>query len=163
MTELTAEALRQSLHYSIVTGVFTRIASRRGFDKGTTAGSVTNDGRVAIRTGGKSYLAHRLAWLWVTGDWPKGVIDHENTNPLQNQWINLRDVTQSVNLQNQRKARRDNSCGFLGVHKSPCSKSFIANIRVLGRLQYLGSFATPEAAHAAYISAKRVMHPGCTI
>jgi hypothetical protein len=97
----------------------------------------------------------------MTGRWPNGVVDHINGDTSDNQWSNLRDVTHSVNCQNQRRAKRSNASGLLGV-------SFFdgkprASISVDGRPIHLGTFDTPEAAHQAYVEAKRKLHAGCTI
>lgn len=66
-------------------------------------------------------------------------------------------------MQNQRKARVDNVIGLLGVTHHPKNNKFQARITLDKRTQSLGYFKTPEAAHAAYVEAKRRLHEGCTI
>lgn len=63
---------------------------------------------------GKNYLAHRVAWAWMTGEWPENMIDHEDQDSLNNRWNNLRDVDNSVNQRNTTR-RKDNSSGVTGV------------------------------------------------
>ena len=120
-------------------------------------------GRLHIAFRGKRYLAHRLAWLFVYGKWPEGVIDHLNGNSLDNRISNLRDVSNTVNSQNQRKSRSDNQAGFLGVSWHSRTRKFLAQIQINGVKTHLGLFTTPEEAHAAYLAAKRKYHEGCTI
>ena len=73
----------------------------------------------------------------------------------------LREANKSENGQNQVRARSDNKTGFLGVY--PYGSSWRACIRLNGKTIYLGTFDTPEIAHAAYIEEKRRIHPACTI
>jgi hypothetical protein len=73
----------------------------------------------------------------------------------------MRDLTTSGNQQNQRRASQDSQSGFLGA--SPHRGKFQAQITVNGKNRYLGMFETPEAAHAAYVAAKRNLHSTCTI
>lgn len=74
---------------------------------------------------------------------------------------NLRDVTNSVNRQNLRRAKANSTTGVLGVFRS--GRKFIAKLRLEGREQYLGTFETSELAYAAYVAAKRELHPGSTL
>lgn len=109
-------------------------------------------------------MAHRLVWLHLYGEWPEHGIDHINGRRSDNTAANLRSVPQSENVQNQRKARRDNkSTGLLGVSRPSGRSKYRAQIMAQGRNRYLGYFDTPEEAHAAYLAAKRQLHPGCTI
>lgn len=160
--ELTAERLRELLHYDPDTGVFTwRVRTNSRAAAGAVAGAMTGRGYLRIGINRKEYMSHRLAWLYVHGSWPEGDIDHRDGNPLNNRIGNLRDVTNVVNLQNQRRARAGNKCGLLGV--SPSQGKWMAQIRAEGRNRYLGRFDTPALAHAAYLRAKRELHPGCTL
>lgn len=160
--ELTAERLRELLHYEPETGIFTWLVSNGKRAKvGAIAGTTTSDGYVAIGIGRAQYQAHRLAWLYMTGEWPPHMIDHENTIRTANWWKNLRLATNAQNMQNLRKALPNNKCGMLGV--SQRNTTFSAQIKVGGKKHYLGSFDTPELAHAAYLEAKARMHPYQTL
>ena len=159
--ELTAERLREVLNYNPETGVFTwRTTTNRKIRIGDIAGTDSH-GYVAIRIDGRRYLAHRLAWLWMNGEWPASIIDHEDTNPSNNRWENLRLATHRINMQNRRRATFNSSTGLLGVAKN--RSSFQAQIGANGETHYLGCYATAEEAHAVYVAAKRRLHEGCTL
>lgn len=158
---LTAERLRELLHYDPLTGLFIRIV-RRGKEKiGSTAGRIDSFGHRQIGIDGRRYLAHRLAWLYMTGVWPIDQIDHINGVPDGNQWSNLRQATGSQNQQNLRKAKGNSKSGLLGVCAS--RGKWMASITCGGKQKHLGYFETPQMAHEAYIAAKFKMHPFQTI
>jgi hypothetical protein len=164
---LTAERLRELLHYDPETGVFTwRVTSGKA-NNGAPAGWIgSSDGVrqvVLIGISHRNYKAHRLAWLHTYGAWPVGVIDHINGDPLDNRISNLRDTSQQVNSQNQRRARSDSKSGLLGAYWDERDRCWKSHIKADGRLKWLGRFDTPEEAHAAYLAAKRKLHEGCTI
>jgi hypothetical protein len=98
-----------------------------------------------------------LAWFYVTGKWPKNSIDHRDGDRANNRFKNLRDLTQSGNLQNRKVANANNACGLLGVHKN--GRRWRAKIKIDYRDVHLGYFDTPKQAHAAYLKAKRELHP----
>lgn len=113
---------------------------------------------------GVQIQVHRVVWLHQQGDWPSGVIDHIDGDPLNNRIENLRDVPQAVNSQNQRRARVDNrSTGVLGAYLRKDTGRYTSRIKVKGRYLSLGQFDTLEEAHEAYIAAKRKHHEGCTL
>jgi hypothetical protein len=157
---LTAEELRSWLAYNPLTGNFhwKRKPNRRiqiGQRAGTPWGGPGS--RVQIRLLGKIYRAHRLAWLFVNGEWPDGEIDHIDGDPSNNRIYNLRDVSPQMNRQNQRRPHKGNRSGFLGVSKR--GRKYRARI---GQ-RFLGWYETPEEAHQAYVAAKRIYHGGCSI
>lgn len=164
MNELTADYVRKLLNYDKDTGIFTWNVRPRGnrVHKDNTAGCISNQrNMVLIGIEGKIYLAHRLAWLWVHGEWPKNHIDHIDGNPNNNSIANLRDVSRSVNQQNRKGPAKHNKSGLMGAYKR--YGHWKADIRVNGKTIYLGAFETKEEAHEAFIQAKRKLHPGCTI
>lgn len=161
-TELTAERLRELLNYDPETGVFTwRVRTSNSVKVGQQAGSDMS-GYLSIRLLGGRHKAHRLALLYMYGAPPEGVVDHINGVTRDNRIENLRVVTKSGNAANQRRARADNTCGFLGVHKAR-GAGWKSQIMVNGRTKHLGTFPTPETAHGAYLLAKRELHSTCTI
>jgi hypothetical protein len=164
MAELTAERLREVLHYDAVTGllVWIKVLSRR-VSAGSVAGSVSKNGYRSIMIDKKNYAAHRLAWLYVNGAWPKYTIDHIDGNPRNNKLSNLRDVTNTVNNQNKRKPTSRNSSGFLGVSYREPHKQYRATIRYSGKTVHLGGASTAEAAYQMYLKAKRIFHEGNTL
>ena len=108
------------------------------------------------------YKCHRLAWFYMTGAWPVGQIDHKNGARADNRFDNLRDVAKQQNTENQRKAQRSNkSTEMLGTFRN--GSGFAARISHQNAKIYLGTFSTIEEASAAYVTAKRLLHKGCTI
>lgn len=106
--------------------------------------------RQVIHLGGKQYLASRLAWFYMTGQWPKGLIDHRNRNPHDNSWDNLRESTSSENNANK-PLPLSNTSGFKGVcRRKNRNKSYQAVIKLESRQKSLGYYYTPEEAAAAY-------------
>lgn len=159
---LTQSRLRELLKYEPETGDFIRLVTTSSNAKvGMVAGSAKKDGYIKIKIDGKIYSAHRLAWLYMIGEWPEHHVDHVNGDTYDNRWGNLRNVDRHTNLQNQRKAHRNNKSGLLGVsvHRS----AYQADIWVNGKKRYLGIHETPEAAHAAYIAAKQEAHEGASL
>jgi hypothetical protein len=107
-------------------------------------------GYILIRLDGMLHRAHRLAWFYVTGEWPPLGIDHSNLDRADNRWHNLRLATQSQNCANVR-TRRNSASGLKGVVKH--ADKWRAMIRNKGRMHHLGLFPTKEEAHAAYVAA----------
>lgn len=161
--QLTASRLRGFLQYDPDTGAFTWMRNVSiGKKAGDAAGGMTAERYIAISFENRTYKAHRLAWLYMTGDWPVGDIDHINGVRSDNRWRNLRDVPRSINVQNQRRAQVHNRAGLLGVQKRSPGR-YRARIIKGGCAHDLGTFDTPEKAHAAYLAAKRRLHEGCMI
>jgi hypothetical protein len=160
---LTAHRLRELLSYNQETGVFTWRVSRGGVSAGAQANSKDHRGYMRVRIAGVDYATHRLAWLYVTGSWPDHEIDHINKIKTDNRFANLRDVTATINMQNQIAAMTHGKSGFLGVTWHKNGQRWQAQIKVSGKNIHLGLFSTAEDAHGAYLSAKRALHEGCTI
>ena len=153
--------LRRILRYDPDTGAFYRLVpSRNGcYKPGSRADYRTsyNYGKYfvhVVRVKGKKYKAHRLAWFYMTGEWPKYLIDHIDNEGTNNAWRNLREATHITNAHNS-KRHRDNSTGYKGVERHGKYK-FAARIRVNGRNTLLGVYKSALEAHEAYcIAAKR--------
>lgn len=161
---VTQARLKELMAYDPQTGLFTRTVSCGvRAPAGSIAGSLSDGGYIIISVDYVKYRAHRLAWLYVTGEWPEHEIDHENTVRHDNRWDNLRDATPTMNRQNMRRARSDSKTGLLGASWSKREQKFVARIKVNGVYRGLGQHDTAEAAHAAYVTAKRALHAGCTI
>jgi hypothetical protein len=149
------------LSYDPETGEFRWKVDRRRGLKGSLAGTTNSDGYIQIMIDYKRYRAHRLAWLFTTGEWPSHDVDHIDGNAANNRIANLRIATRAENNQNLKKARSSNKLGLLGVvaHQG----RFMASIKVNGKSRCLGYFDDPQSAHAAYLAAKREIHPFNTI
>jgi hypothetical protein len=123
---------------------------------GELAGGLAQ-GYVLISIDGVRYKAHRLAWLYVTGEWPPHEIDHINGKRGDNRFDNLRPATHAKNLRNQ-KRRTDNSSGFKGVYWNTAARKWCSQIRVSGKNHCLGYFDSKEVAYAANCKAAAHMH-----
>ena len=157
--DLTAERLRELLHYDPETGVFTvKVATSSRSRVGGQPGNLHPYGYLKIGLDGKLHAAHRLAWLYMTDEWPTHEIDHINRVKDDNRWANLRDVPSAINQQNKVRASKS---GLAGV--SPDGHRWRSQITTGGVTKWLGRFDTPEEAHAVYVEAKRKLHEGCTI
>lgn len=106
--------LKEILKYDLDTGIFTWVSSMGTASKGDVAGSKTADGYKTIKIGGKTYRAHRLAFLYMLGFLPRKTIDHINGNRSDNRFSNLREAGQSANLRNSKISSRNKS-GIAGV------------------------------------------------
>jgi len=126
---ITQNRLRELVKYDPKTGVFTRVLAVPGKRAGSTCGCRHFEGYTAIKLDGKSYMAHRLAFLYVTGE----------------------------NQQNK-TVRKDNKSGFAGVTWDAQASCWRARISVQGRQYFLGHFDVSEVAAAAYRDAKAAKH-----
>lgn len=156
--DLTVEYLKSVLRYSKTTGRFTHLTSPNGFVKvGQVAGSVHKHGYICIQLRNRIYRAHRLAWFYVTGQWPVEV-DHKNNVRSDNRWRNLREAGgRRGNMENKKVAHKNNKSALLGV-SIPKRGRPVARIQHNGVQHTLGYFDTPELAHEAYLKAKRKLH-----
>ena len=163
--ELTPEIVRALLDYDRGTGEFRwKFSVGQRAKSGGAAGCLGPNGYVHINVIGHACYAHRLAWLYVYGEWPSEQVDHINGKRNDNRIANLRDVSHVGNCQNKRAALPSNkSSGLLGVSWSSAMKKYGAQIVCNGVTHKLGYFDDKHDAHAAYVDAKRKMHSTCTI
>lgn len=153
--ELTAEQLREILHYDPETGIFTwKVRTSRRVKVGDVAGCTGGNGYLRIRVCSRKYQAHRLAWLYVNGTWPKDQLDHINRNRSDNRISNLRDVTNKQNHQNRSKSS-NNTSGHPGVSWHKRYSKWQARIRHNYKLIHLGYFDTKEEALSARKAAEK--------
>ena len=161
---LTAEDVRKFLNYDPDTGVFTRkITTSYRAMAGDICCAKNEQGYATISIRSSIYRAHRLAWLYVTGNWPRNEIDHINGDRSDNRWVNLRDIPGCINVQNKRKAQSNSKTGLLGASWNAKDQKFASRIKANGKYLSLGYHDTAESAHAAYLNAKRRLHIGCTL
>lgn len=135
------------LRYDPDAGIFVWLRDGRRFKEGEVAG-YTCDANPYIRIGlgYRSYLAHVLAWFYVTQQWPSDEIDHRDRNPSNNKWVNLREASHQQNLGNNSLNVR-NSTSYKGVSLAiKGSRLFRAKISN----KDLGMFLTAEEAAEAY-------------
>lgn len=168
---ISQQDLQERLAYDASTGVFTWRSESRCWGgrrvhvtPGQRAGTQRPNGYRLINIDGIPMLEHRLAWMYVYGEWPAGDIDHINGDRSDNRISNLRDVTRQVNLQNMRRPMANKKHGsLLGSAWHASTGKWRALIKSKGRQVSLGYFDTEQAAHDAYLAAKRRLHEGCTI
>ena len=156
-SSVTHEKILYLLEYDPRTGIFIwkNPNAYQKSKKGCVAGRIDSGGYRQIAINKLRYGAHRLAWLYVHGRWPEGLIDHINLNKDDNRIENLRECSLSQNCCNRRK-RSDNTTGFKGIF--PENGKFRSEIVSCGERINLGSFETPEEAHAAYVAASLKYH-----
>lgn len=155
---IIAARARHLFHLDHETGVLTWQAPA-GYRKrlvGTRAGGMHPAGYRQIKFDRHVYLEHRVVWLIVHGHWPKMDLDHIDGDRANNRPANLREVTVSQNAQNRRRPHRANP--YIGTSLCEGGNSWEARIKLNGKSTYLGRFPTAEAAHAAYVAAKRELH-----
>lgn len=148
--ELTQELLKEYVHYDPITGIFIlkkkwQLKTTRGVKEvGTTLGYPDGKGHIHFSVLGKKYKAHRLAWLYIYGEWPSDQVDHINGVKFDNRIGNLRVVNNSQNQSNRRAIR--SSSGYKGVFFTRKTGKWIAQFNKV----HLGTFSTPEEAARAY-------------
>lgn len=160
MTEanLTLDRLKEVLSYDPETGVFKWLKPTSNRVRvGSEAGNDNGVGYLRISVDGRTYYAHRLAWMYLHGALPDQEIDHTDGNPKNNAASNLRHAAHAENSQNQ-KLRSTNTSGRHGVSWSKPHGKWAAYIMKDGRKRHLGLFEGLDAAGSAYLRAKSVMH-----
>lgn len=147
---ITQSELHRLLSYDPDTGVFVwRVSASYRVMPGQQAGTISHKGYIKIQCRTKMYLAHRLAWLYMTGEWPPAQIDHINRQKGDNRFANLRAVSASQNVRNT-GIRSDNTSGYKGVSFWAHQGKWASQLRVADKNHLLGMFETPEAAHNRY-------------
>lgn len=163
-SDITADYVRSILEYSPVTGLFAwryRCDVGRPWNAryvGALAGCKSKNGYLLISIKRTHYYAHRLAWLYMTGEWPPQQIDHIDGVRENNKWDNLRSATSSENACNKPKMPK-NSSGYKGVGFHKSTGKWRAYICAPGhRHLHLGMFLTAETAYNAYCEAAKTLH-----
>jgi HNH endonuclease/AP2 domain len=162
--KITQEYLKSILDYNARTGLF---KWKRRHDcsshwngrwSGKNAGWLdAKKGYLEIGINNKKYYAHRLAWLYITGEWPKEV-DHKNGVKSNNRFSNLRPSSHIDNQRNKGLTKR-NSSGYKGVFFCNQKKKYVARIIIDNKRSiHLGSFTNPKVAHLAYCQAAKKYH-----
>jgi len=150
MTEF--ELAKWLFDYDPETGIITRrvSVSSRAL-RGQTITTKNTQGYLVTRFNGKLVYAHRLAYLWMTGEWPPKIMDHKNRNRQDNRWDNLRAVTYSENLHNKGE--------YSGVWWAGRDKVWVASIQIDGKKLYLGCSKDRAEAEAIYANKKQTLWP----
>lgn len=155
---LTQSKLKEVLNYDPDTGIFNwKIKTCKKVCVGKIAGYISPNGYIHIRINNQNYLGHRLAWLYVYGEFPKNDIDHINNNTADNKIINLRLATKSENAWN-RKLQIDNTSGVKGVYWHANKNKWMARIMVNNKQIYLGSFEDLKVAEKVILESRNKYH-----
>ena len=152
---ITQNRLNEVLFYNFETGNFHwKITPKNHIKVGQIAGKIEK-GYVRIKIDGKLYRAHRLAWLYVYGEFPDEQIDHINGIRGDNRIENLRKCNNAQNQQNK-IIKNNNKCNATGVDFM--KGLFRARISVNKKSILLGLFKDVEKAKSAYLEAKQKHH-----
>ena len=153
---MSQDELKKLLEYNKDTGVFKWLVYRsRNAKPGYVAGNSHHTGYSFIKINGRMYAAHRLAWLYVYGEFPENQVDHINHDRFDNRISNLRDVTHKENALNQ-KTRKTNTSGVTGVSWSKQHKKWMARVMSNGKNIFLGLFDKIEDAKSKRLEANRM-------
>lgn len=155
---LTLDLLKRYLKYDPVSGCWERLVDANNACRaGSKVGCIQKVGKdkkpyLYISVANQRYKAARLAWFYVKGRWPDGIVDHRDGNSLNDVFENLRDCGQKQNTWN-RRISVSNSSGYKGVSWNKARKCWRAVINVSGKAILLGEFEDPAQAGAAYTAA----------
>lgn len=147
-TSLNQNRLKELLDYNPDTGVFTWKVSRGSVRAGSVSKATDTYGYTHIKINRRIYRAHRLAFLYMTGNFPEYEVDHINGVPDDNRWVNLRAVAHIENGKNQKKPN-DNTSGFIGVCWNKKNRKWYVQINVDGKRKHVGSYVCKMAAVGA--------------
>lgn len=154
---LTADFVKKILDYNPETGVFTWKPRTDGkwFWRwntryaGKAAGTIHYTGYIKIQIGKRMhYNAHVLAWLYMTGEWRPGEVDHRHGVRDDNRFAQLRLSDNSLNAFNK-AMQSNNTSGFVGVTWNKQQNAWHARITLYGRSKHIGFFKSAEEAGAA--------------
>jgi HNH endonuclease len=148
---LSQHQLKEMLYYDPVTGIFTwlKLPYNMVGLTGSRAGSIYANGYRYIQIGNRAYRTGRLAWLYMTGEWPVKLVDHEDLVKSNDAWINLRLANDSQNGANKGLAS-NNTSGTKGVRFETSRGKWRAQITVNGHSKNLGRYTSREKAMNAY-------------
>lgn len=146
---LTVEELKSQLRYEPDTGDFYRIARPRGSNApmGLITTKTTEAGYIRIRVLGRKFMAHQLAYVYMTHVWPTQV-DHDNRNRSDNRWCNLSESSDVHNRKNQ-SLRKTNNTGMAGVIWDDKRQRYVVRVTNNYKQIWLGQFKTLLAAEYA--------------
>jgi hypothetical protein len=145
MPELTQERLKELLHYNPETGIFMRVKGVQGAAKGAIVGSPDKEGYLRVGIDYITHKLHRLAVLYMEGEFPANDMDHINHVRDDNRWKNLRAATKAENAMNISLSPR-NTSGFCGVAWDKKGCRWAARITAAGKTMHLGNFLEIEDA-----------------
>lgn len=155
---ITQDELKRVIFYDPKSGLLTWIVSpSRSVRAGSLAGSINkSDGYVKVKVNGRLYFGHRLAVLYMTGEWPDHT-DHANAIKSDNRWSNLRVCSSLENAWNKSK-QHNNTSGFVGVTWCKKSMKWKPSLSVRGKRINLGYWDDIELADLIVREARNKYH-----
>ena len=155
--KLTQERLKEVLDYNPETGIFVRkITVSSNAIVGDIAGNIGNVGYFRISIDNKSYLSHRLAWLYIYGYFPETYIDHINRIKPDNRIENLREVSGTCNVRNMGN-RISNKSGVKGVQWDYERKKWHVRIAINQKTKHVGRYISFDEAVCARLAAEQCL------
>jgi HNH endonuclease len=142
---ITAERLRELLHYDPPTGIFRWLVRPSNcVQVGAIAGGVNRGhGYLVITLDGRHYLAQRLAHLYMTGSWPQSEIIHLNLDHIDNRWVNLREATYNSPVTAEWLRERLSYDSASGIWTWRMTRGHVAVGSVAGKIDGQGYRAIP--------------------
>jgi hypothetical protein len=144
---LAQKRLKELLHYDPDTGLFTRVKQVGRFNSGEVVGYSNGRGWLRVKIDGKHYKLHRLAFLYMEGEFPPEEVDHKNRIRDDNRWCNLRHATRGKNNVN-RLTKGNSDTGYRGV--IPSGRGYKAKIQCGGDIRYSITYDNPIDAYRQY-------------
>lgn len=162
--QLNHEYLLKILDYDELSGIFkwkTKIS--KCIHVGDVAGNINKiSNYIQIRINKQIFLAHRLAWFYVTGKWPENGVDHKDAIRSHNWISNLRDCTSQINNQNRQRCIQTQTfhSNIPGVHFRAERKKWRVLLTINNKVIYFGHYKRQEDAELVCIEARRKYYKG---
>lgn len=153
---ITQNYIKENFTYCPESGLMARINCKK-FK--ITPKNKTASGYVRFKIFGKNRLAHRLIWLYMTGEFPSDGLEVDHINGIRddNRWANLRLATRRQNRLNS-TIDKDNKSGYKGVCWSKHSKKWRAACKINYQYHHIGLYENKEDAHKAYVNYVKELH-----
>lgn len=156
MVIISAEKLKEFYFYCPNTGIFTRKKPILNFNIGDISGSKDGRGYLRMSIDNQRYWAHRLAWLYMTGEYPNDAIDHIDGNKSNNSFNNLRLANKSQNGCNRSKPS-NNTSGIKNIRFCNQRNKWIAQVQFKGK-NYARRFNNLDDAQKHTIELRQKLH-----
>lgn len=155
---ISHDRLLELLIYEPATGLFRRKIAQGRFDAGSVSGSISAKiGYWEVSVDGQRYYGHRLAWFYMTREWPVATVDHKNLVRSDNKWENLRAASKAQQIMNTPITKRNKS-GVKGIFFDQQTQKWGAEIRVNGIRVWLGRFDSLDVAEAIILEKRSELH-----
>lgn len=129
-----------------------------GHRASTEVGYIDPRGKKFIRINRTQYPAARLAWFYVTCEWPDQLVVTKNGDDLDLRFDNLRQASYQDVSRESRNRENTSSGGVRGVSWDKSKGRWVAGITINYRRKFLGNFDTKEEASKAYLQARQELH-----